>query len=60
MEEGWIAGMFDRLTVPAREIMVTAKVALRRGSSQQGIALRANVGCKVYYKSAKAHMNIRI
>ena len=35
--------MLLRLTVFAREIMVTVKVALSRGSSQQGKALRAEV-----------------
>jgi len=34
-------GMLLRLTVLAREIIVTEKVALSRGSSQQGKALRA-------------------
>ena len=35
--------MLLRLTVLARDIMVTEKVALSRGSSQQGKALRAEV-----------------
>ena len=37
-------GMLLRLTVLAREIIVTENVALSRGSSQQGKALRAYVG----------------
>lgn len=39
-----IAGMLLKLTVLSREIKVTAKVALRRGSSQEGNALLADVG----------------
>src|SRR5216683_5271460 len=39
------AGMLERLTVPLRDTSVTEKVALRRGSSQQGRARRASVGC---------------
>jgi hypothetical protein len=36
--------MFERLTVPFRDMSVTEKVALRSGSSQQGRARRASVG----------------
>lgn len=36
-------GIFDRLTVSAREIMLILKVALSRGSSQQGNARLAAV-----------------
>lgn len=39
-----IAGILLRLTVSARDIMVTEKVALSKGSSQQGNARRAAVG----------------
>ncbi len=39
-----MAGMLLRLTELTRETRVTAKVALRRGSSQQGNALLAAVG----------------
>ena len=38
------AGMFERLTVPLRDMSVTENVAFRRGSSQQGKARRASVG----------------
>lgn len=38
------AGILFKFTVPVREIMVIAKVALRAGSSQQGNPLRAAVG----------------
>ncbi len=40
-----MAGMLLRFTELTRETRVTAKVALRRGSSQQGNALLAAVGC---------------
>lgn len=43
------AGILLRLTVSARDINVTANVALRRGSSQQGKARRAEVGCVLWY-----------
>jgi hypothetical protein len=39
-----MAGMLLRLTVSARDMRVMAKVALSRGSSQQGNARRAEVG----------------
>lgn len=38
------AGIFDKLTVSAREMRVMAKVALSNGSSQQGNARLAAVG----------------
>ena len=37
------AGMFERLTVPALEIIVTVNLAFRSGSSQHGSARRASV-----------------
>ena len=40
-----MAGILLRLTVSLREIIVIAKVALRRGSSQHGNARLAAVGC---------------
>ena len=44
MTSSEIAGMLLRLIVSAREIKVTAKVALRSGSSQHGKARLAAVG----------------
>jgi len=45
--------MLLRLTVLAREIIVTEKVALSKGSSQQGKALRAEVACVEMMRGAK-------
>jgi hypothetical protein len=39
-----MAGMLLRLIVSARDMRVMAKVALSRGSSQQGNARRAEIG----------------
>lgn len=38
--------MFDRATLSLGTTKVTSNVALRAGSSQQGNARRASVGCK--------------
>lgn len=46
MTSSEVVGMLLRLVVPTREIKVTPKVALSRGSSQQGKARRAAVGYK--------------
>jgi len=40
-----LTGMFERLTVSARETSIMLYVALKSGSSQQGKARRAIVGC---------------
>jgi hypothetical protein len=42
-----MAGMLLRLTVSAREIIDMANVAFKRGSSQQGKARLAAVGCVI-------------
>lgn len=44
------AGMLLKETVSSREIKVTEKVAFNRGSSQQGKALRAAVGCNISFR----------
>jgi hypothetical protein len=53
------AGMLERLTVPFCDMSVTEKVALRSGSSQQGRARRASVGCEKTMWSAFHRRNER-
>jgi len=48
--------MFDRVTLSLGTIKVMSKVARIVGSSQQGNARRAPVGCKIKYTLNMAHV----